>query len=82
MNIIPYSEQVCFALDQLALPRAFFHNELDRFIAWNSHFLNALNIREDEIRALAASEVLCFEDGVEFNDGRRIIPRSARLLAA
>jgi hypothetical protein len=47
----------------------------------NSHFLNALNIREDEIKTLAASEVLCFEDGVQFDDGLWMIPCSAHLLA-
>jgi signal transduction histidine kinase len=63
------------------LPRAFVYSKVDRFVAWNSHFLNALNIREDEIKTLAASEVLCFEDGVQFDDGLWIIPCSAHLLA-
>jgi signal transduction histidine kinase len=82
MNIIPYAEQICFVLDQLALPRAFVDSKLDRFVAWNSHFLNALNIPEDQIKSQVASEVLSFENGIEFNDGFRMVPCSAHLLAA
>jgi signal transduction histidine kinase len=78
--MIPYAEQVCSLLDELALPRAFVHSQIDRFVACNSHFLNALNIHEDEIKSLAPSEILYFEDGVQFNDGFRIFPCTARLL--
>ena len=78
--MIPYAEQVCSLLDELALPRAFVHSQLDRFVAWNSHFLNALNIHEDEIKSLVPSEILYFEDGVQFNDGFQIFPCTARLL--
>jgi hypothetical protein len=77
MNNIPYAEQLCSALDRLALPRAFVENKIDRFIAWNSCFLNALHISQREISALRASEVLCFEGGVEFDDGLRLNPCSA-----
>jgi signal transduction histidine kinase len=80
MHMIPYAEQVCSLLDELALPRAFFHSQLDRFVAWNSHFLNALNIHDGEIESVLPSEILCFEHGIQFNDGFRIFPCTARLL--
>lgn len=73
MSIIAYAEQICSVLDELALPRVFVHSQLDRFVAWNSQFLNALNIREDEIKSFVASEILCFQDGVEFDDGLLMI---------
>jgi signal transduction histidine kinase len=80
MSINAYAEQICSVLDELALPRAFVHSQLDRFVAWNSQFLNALNIPEDEIKSLVASEIVCFEDGFEFDDGLLIVPCSAHLL--
>jgi hypothetical protein len=49
MSIISYAQQVCSVLDELALPRALVNSQLDRFVAWNPHFLNVLNIRAEEI---------------------------------
>jgi hypothetical protein len=81
MSIISYAQQICSVLDELALPRALVNSQLDRFVAWNPHFLNVLNIREEEIGTVTASEVVYFEGGgVEFGDRLRMIPCSTHPL--
>ncbi|HXO95675.1 MAG TPA: hypothetical protein VN857_03760 [Chthoniobacterales bacterium] len=69
---------ICSTLDELALPRAFLERELDKFVAWNSRFLKALSISEEELRAINASEILSIqEEGTEMNGGFRMIPCSS-----
>ena len=75
-----FADLVCSTLGLLGLPRAFFHRQQDRFVAWNSPFLNALGLSEEEIRAIRASEILLLEgEGVEINGGVQMIRWKSRL---
>src|SRR5260221_13545369 len=70
METNQHMHSICSALDELALPRAFLERELDKFVAWNSRFLKALSISEEELRAINASEILSVqEEGTEINGG-------------
>src|SRR5260221_8278111 len=74
METNQHMHSICSALDELALPRAFLERELDKFVAWNSRFLKALSISEEELRAINASEILSVqEEGTEINGGVRMI---------
>src|SRR5260221_2940675 len=77
METNQHMHSICSALDELALPRAFLERELDKFVAWNSRFLKALSISEEELRAINASEILSVqEEGTEINGGVRLVPLS------
>src|SRR5260221_5708516 len=75
METNQHMHSICSALDELALPRAFLERELDKFVAWNSRFLKALSISEEELRAINASEILSVqEEGTEINGGVPLVP--------
>src|SRR5260221_4338873 len=78
METNQHMHSICSALDELAIPGAFRERELDKFVAWNSRFLKALSISEEELRAINASEILSVqEEGTEINGGFRMIPCSS-----
>jgi hypothetical protein len=75
-----FAARVCSTLDQLGFPCAFVNRKLDKFIAWNSRILHAFSVSEERIRAIAASEILFFEEtGIEVNGGVQMILFSGRL---
>jgi len=75
-----FAARVSSTLDQLRLPSAFLNRKLDKFIAWNAVFLKSLAVSENRIKAMAASEILFFEEtGIKLNGGVQMIPCSSRL---
>jgi hypothetical protein len=73
--------QICSALGELAVPGAFLDRTLDKFLAWNSRFLIALRISEEEIRVADASKILPIQgEETEISGGLRMIPCSSVLM--
>ena len=51
-------KQLCFRLDESALPQAILDFNRRCFVAWNKNFLKSTGYSDDEIRILAPTEVI------------------------
>src|SRR5215469_18884973 len=60
MSISSESNAICRGLDEFCLPAVLMHIGMDRLLTWNRNFLEAVGRAEEELQALAASELVFF----------------------
>jgi len=60
MSISSESNAICRGLDEFCLPAVLMHIGRDRLLTWNRNFLEAVGCAEEELQALAASELVLF----------------------
>ena len=70
MGYLQHAKQICSDLDELSLPRAFVDFSRNKFIAWNSGFLQRTGTSDRELRSLKVTDILNFGELVTLLNDR------------